>query len=231
MNLSNILTYLSAVLSGKGTRERITLTDGMERFVFPVTPKDITCDDGQNNKVVNIVHTGEAVIFGMPKARKIQFGSFFPEPSHNYPFTVGDDRSPSACRDLIKKWKEARKPVRLLIPSLAINLAVSIDEFNTRKKDNTGDIYYSITFREYIDLNTPAANNLKQVDSVTGLKERNETMTQPTTAAVTSKAADIVDVAKKAYGDYTHWRRVVESNDLTTLVLNNPDAVRKLVIK
>lgn len=231
MNLGSILTYLSAVLSGKGTRERITLTDGMERFVFPVTPKNVTCNDGQNNKIVNIVHMGEAVVFGMPKARKIEFGSFFPDPSHGYPFVVGDDRTPSACRDLIKKWKESRKPVRLLIPTLGINLAVSIDEFTTMKKDNTGDVYFSIVFREYTDLNTPTANNLKQVDSITGLKERNETMTQPTAAAVTSKAADIVDVAKKAYGDYTHWRRVVESNNITTLVLNNPDAVRKLVIK
>lgn len=229
MNLGSVLTYLSAVLSGKGTRERITLTDGSERFVFPVTPKEVQCEDGQNNKVVNIVHTGEAVVFGMPKARRISFSSFFP--AREYPFTVGDTRTPAECRDLIKKWKESRKPVRLLVPAIGINLAVSIDEFNTSKKDNTGDVYYSITFREYIDLNTPNAYNLKQVDSLTGLKQRSESMSQPTAASVTSQAADIVDVAKKAYGDFQHWRRVAESNNLKTLVLNNPDKVRKLVIK
>lgn len=231
MNLGSILNFLSAVLDGNRERERITLSDGVERFIFPVTPADISCSDGQNNKVVNIVHTGEVVVFGMLKARTISFSSFFPNPSRDYPFVVGDNKTPTECRDLLKKWKENRKPVRLVIPSLEINLAVSIDTFDTKKRDNTGDVYFSIEFKEYTDLNTPTANNLKKIDSLTGLKDRGETMNKPTAAAVTSRAADVVDVAKKAYGDYKHWRRVAESNDLKSLVLNNPDKVRKLVIR
>lgn len=231
MNIGGLLNFLSVVLGGTAERERITLSDGTERFVFPVTPSKINVDDGQNNTIKNIVNVGEVVIFGMPKARVISFSSFFPEPSHEYPFVVGDNRPPAECRDLIKKWKEARRPVRLLIPSVGINLAVSIDEFPTFKKDNTGDLYFSITFKEYTDLNTPSAYNLKQVDNLTGLKERGDTINKPTAAAVTSKAADIVDVAKKAYGDYRHWRRVAESNNLKSLVLNNPDKLRKLVIR
>ena len=40
-----------------------------------------------------------------------------------------------------------------------------------------------------------------------------------------------MDVAKKAYGDYTHWRRVLKSNNLKDLVINNADDIRKWVIK
>ena len=40
-----------------------------------------------------------------------------------------------------------------------------------------------------------------------------------------------MDVAKKAYGDYNHWRRVVKSNNLKSLVINNAGKIRKWVIK
>ena len=46
-----------------------------------------------------------------------------------------------------------------------------------------------------------------------------------------SRAADVVDVARKAYGDINKWRRIVKSNDLKDLAINNVDKLRGLVIK
>ena len=35
------------------------------------------------------------------------------------------------------------------------------------------------------------------------------------------KADDILDASKKVYGDYSHWRNIVQSNDLKNLAINN----------
>ncbi|WP_295249941.1 hypothetical protein [Veillonella sp.] len=130
---------------------------------------------------------------------------------------------------LIKKWKELRLPVRIIITGLDVNLAVGIGSFDCDKRDGSGDIYYSLSLTEHKDLNTPLANNSNQIEAATGLRTRPGEV-NATTATMVSKAADVLDVAKKAYGDYKHWRRVVESNNLTGLVINNVTKIRKLKV-
>lgn len=49
---------------------------------------------------------------------------------------------------------------------------MSIMTFSYNEKDGTRDIWYDISFTEYRDLNTPPANNDKEIDETTGLKNR-----------------------------------------------------------
>ena len=200
-----------------------------ERFVLPVTPSKINLMDGQNNKVMNVTQVGEILVFGMPKLQTISFSSFFPNPRREYPFVVGENKEPAECMALIKKWKELRLPVRIIITGLDVNLAVGIGSFDCDKRDGSGDIYYSLSLTEHKDLNTPLANNSNQIEEATGLRTRPGEV-NATTATMISKAADVLDVAKKAYGDYKHWRRVVESNNLSGLVINNVTKIRKLKV-
>ena len=228
--LSSILNILSIALLRAGReRESVVLSCQGERFVLPVTPSKITISDGQNNKTMNVTQVGEILVFGMPKLQTISFSSFFPNLKREYPFVVGDNKEPAECRALIKKWKELRLPVRVIITSLDVNLAVGIGSFDCDKRDGSGDIYYSLTLTEHKDLNTPLANNSNQIEDATGLRTRPGEV-NATTATMVSQAADVLDVAKKAYGDYRHWRRVVESNNLTGLVINNVTKIRKLKV-
>lgn len=83
-------------------------------------------------------------------------------------------------------------------------------------------------FIEYKDLNTPMANNDKEINNVTGLKERASIKNTPDTVTILDDVNDILDASKKAYGDYRHWRNIVESNNLTDFAINN---IRKLNLK
>ena len=163
--------------------------------------------------------------------RALSFSCFLPALQHEYPFIVGDNKEPSECIELINKWKEARLPVRVIITDTPINLMFGIMSFDYKEQDGSRDIYYTLSLTEYKNLNTPMANNDKQVDDTTGLKDRPTNMTQPTTATIWQQGADICDAAKKAYGDYNHWRRIVQSNDLKDLAINNASKLRKLVVK
>lgn len=239
--LGNTIEILSSIFSDGGSSKRkIIIESDNETLVIPVYPNKYNVGSGQKNKVVDITQIGEALVFGMPKARTLSFSGFFPALIHEYPFVVGDKKSPTECVELLTKWKEQRKPVRVIITDSPVNMMMGITDFPYNEQDGSRDIYYTLSFTEYKDLNTPAANNDKQVDKDTGLKSR------PVDAAAKvkeeeqkinkkkdffKKGADIMDTAKKAYGNYNHWRRIVKSNDLKNLALNNAKNIRKWIIK
>lgn len=231
--LGNTLDVLSAIFSaGGGTVYRQIIMQGMtDTLTIPVTPSKYSITSGQKNKVVDITQVGEALIFGMPKLRTLSFSGFFPSLIHDYPFIVGDTKEPAEIVELLTKWKESRLPVRVIITDTPVNLMFGIMQFDWWEQDGSKDIYYTLSLTEYKDLNTPAANNDKPVDETTGLKDRPTETVEPTQATLWQKGSDICDAAKKAYGDYTHWRRIVQSNDLKDLAINNASKLRKLVIK
>lgn len=231
--LGNTLDVLSAIFSaGGGTVHRQIIMQGMtDTLTIPVTPSKYSITSGQKNKVVDITQVGEALIFGMPKLRTLSFSGFFPSLLHDYPFIVGDTKEPAEIVELLTKWKESRMPVRVIITDTPVNLMFGIMQFDWWEQDGSKDIYYTLSLTEYKDLNTPAANNDKPVDETTGLKDRPTETVEPTQATLWQKGSDICDAAKKAYGDYTHWRRIVQSNDLKDLAINNASKLRKLVIK
>ena len=208
LNESEIMDIVNYAATGELYRQFILSTDD-ERLVLPVTPWKYDVKTGQGNKVVGVEQLGEVLIFGLPKAVKISFSCFFPSQIHEYPFIVGDDISPSECVTLLKKWKESEKPVRIIITDSPINLLVGIMRFDYKEKDGTRDIYYTLELTEYKDLNTPSANNLKQIDEQTGLKGRPANPTEETKNKL-KKGSDVMDKAKHAYGSYGRWRTIVD---------------------
>lgn len=227
--LGRALDIASFLSGGVGGAERLfTLSCNGEKLTLPVTPWEYTVNTGQGNKIVNISQVGEALIFGQPKLRTISFKCFFPNQCHEYPFIRGDDKSPVECVELLMKWKESKKPIRIVISGESpVDMSVAIMSFEYQEKDGTRDIYYTLNLTEYKAFNTPLANNAKQVDSLTGLKSRANTAKQATTATI-KKGRDILDASRRAYGTFTHWRKIAKSNNLRGLVLNNSRQIKKL---
>ena len=169
---ANVLA--SYLLGGGGEYRKVILSSEGEELTLPVTPWKYQVTTSQNNKVVDILDFGEALLFGNAKLKKLKFSCFFPnqERHEGHKYLVGDNYSPSECIDQIIKWKEAKKPVRVIITDSPVNLMMGIMDFNYHEKDGTRDIWYEISFNEYKDLNTPPANNDKQINEDTGLKNR-----------------------------------------------------------
>jgi hypothetical protein len=232
--LGNAIELLSDIFSdGNGTTNRQVIIEGStDSLTLPVTPTKYTISDSQKNKVVDITQLGEMLIFGMPKLRTLSFSSFFPLPDHEYPFVVGDSKTPTECIELLKKWKETRKPVRVIITDTPVNLSMAIMDMQYNEQDGSRDIYFSLSLTEYKEFNTsPTGNDGKTVEDATGLKDRPTETTTPTQATLWQKGSDVMDAAKKAYGKYSKWRRIVESNDIKDLAINNLSKVKKLKVK
>ena len=119
------------------------------------------------------------------------------------------------------KWKEGKKPVRVIITDSPVNLMFGIKSFEYDEHDGSHDIYYTMSLEEYKDLNTPPANNEKQVNADTGLKERPVEKEQPVSTDKMKKARDVLEVSKKAYGTVSKWRAIAQSNDMKNLAINS----------
>lgn len=229
--IGRALSLLSAI-AGKGgsTKPTIILSQGEERLVLPITPSKYEVGTEQGNKSVDITQVGEVLLFGNPKLKTLSFEGFFP--AKDYPFVVGDKRKPAELIALVEKWKESKKPVRVIISDGPINLMMAIMSFPWKKQENTGDLYFTLSFKEYKDLNTSTTSDeSKAVDETTGLKDRPTIATKPATATLFNKGSDILDAAKKAYGNYKHYERIIQSNDLKNLAINNLSQLRKLKVK
>lgn len=222
MNRANNIVNILSLALGKdsASKRQIILSVNNEKAILPVTPpQGYEVKTAQNNETIDILDFGEAMFFGNAKLKRLSFSSFFPHPKHSYPFIVGDIKTPNEWVELLIKWKEAKKPIRVIITDSPVNLMMGLKEFTYREQDGSRDIYYKLSFIEYKELNTPSANNDKQIDETTGLKQRTDEPENP--ESWVDKADDILDASKKIYGDYSHWRNIVQSNDLKNLAINN----------
>lgn len=221
--LNNIVNLVDFAFNGRpvANRRQYVLSCNGEILTIPITPSKYDVKASQNNKIVDIIEFGEAQLFGNPKLKRLSFSGFFPHPKHEYRFITGDVLEPSKCVEVITKWKESKSPVRVIITDSSVNLMMAIKEFNYREKDGTRDVYYDLSFIEYKDLNTPLANNDKPLNDITGLKERANDINAPDTVTIADRIHDVADASKKVYGDYTHWRNIIRSNNLTDLAINN----------
>ncbi|WP_273420302.1 hypothetical protein [Veillonella caviae] len=227
--IGRALSLLSSVVGSSRERPTIILSQGDVRIVLPITPVKYDVTNEQGNKSVDITQIGEALLFGNPKLKTLSFESFLP--AKDYPFIVGDTRTPIELITIIEKWMQSKQPVRVIISDGPINLMMGIMLFSYKKQENTGDMYYSISFKEYKDLNTSSISDLsKSIDDTTGLKDRPNISTKPDTATLYKKGSDVLDAAKKAYGNYRHYERIIQSNDLKNLAINNLSELRRLKV-
>ena len=88
----NLLTLVSAALGGGSMYRQVILSCNAEKLILPVTPASHEMRTSQNNRIVDIIEFGEAQLFGNPALKRLKFSSFFPSPTHEYPFVVGDNR-------------------------------------------------------------------------------------------------------------------------------------------
>lgn len=222
MNISQIWSTAndaaSYILGNRREYRTVVLSSGEERFALPVTPYKYQVQTAQDNKVIDILDTGEALLFGNPKLKRLKFGCFFPAVLHDYPFVVGDTKETDECIELLTKWKENKSPVRVIITDSPVNLQMAIMEFSYREQDGSRDIYYDLNFTEYRDLNTPQANNNKVIDSLSGLKDRPSA--DSTISEITNfinQAQDVLEMSKIAYGVWNQINTFTSVNSITNL--------------
>lgn len=208
---------LENVITGVKAFRTVIFTVDDEKLILPVTPWKYSVTTTQNNKIVDILDFGEALIFGTAALKHLKLSCFLPATYHQYPFVVGDNREPAECIDLLTKWKEGKTPVRVIITDSPINLQIAIMKLNFNEKDGTRDIYYNLELSEYRDLNIPPSNYQKTIDSLTGLKSRPDAISSVLQSKLVENGLDLLDKSKAAYGNYSSLNVFKSKNGISGL--------------
>jgi len=132
-----------------------------EMFMLPITPSKFELTNPHINKVVNINDLGDVNIIGKKGLSEITIESFFPK--QNYYFCKATPLDSQAYVDMILKWKNSRKPIRLIITDTQINIAVAIENFTYGVRDGTGDVYFTLELKEYRFLKVNALREVKSI--------------------------------------------------------------------
>ena len=158
---------LSALGGNGGDGCTFTLKGGDYEVSFPVSPPDFEVVNPYNNSTLNIDALGDVNMLGKRGLATMRFASFFPAQAYN--FVQGTSiRSPYEYVQQIRSMAQSGKPCRISITGTDVSLPCSIEEFSYKEKDGSGDVYFTLSLKEYRYI-TPDSEKL---NSATGLKSR-----------------------------------------------------------
>ncbi|WLR52468.1 hypothetical protein LC040_06080 [Bacillus tianshenii] len=114
---------------------------------LPVIPSSFKIPSPVNNETYSTINQGEIKLIGLRGLKSITIDSFFPV--KDYPFLRDRTYKGWEYVEIIESWIDRRIPVRLVITDTPINLAMSIDNFESGIQDGSGDVYYSLVLSEF----------------------------------------------------------------------------------
>ncbi len=187
---SKAVNAISSVYSAFGDSCAFKLTCGSGSVELPVTPGSFEVSKKYNNSSLDINSLGEINMLGKRGLQTIKFTGMFP--NKPYSFANSLDDSPYSYVDKIDRLANSGKPCRIVISGTNISAQCTIDEFTHSEKDGTGDVYYSISLREYRNIQPDA----DVVNETTGLKSR--VAEAEKTKTVTARTKSSMEMAIKA---------------------------------
>lgn len=152
-----------------------------DKFKLPVTPESFEVAVNHVNTVVNVISVGEINLLGKTGLKSVSLSSFFP--AQDYNFSKADRDKPKSYVNKLEKWRKNNTLIRFIISGV-INMQCSIESFKWGEKDGTGDIYYTVTLKEYRKVS---------------VKKRTTKKIKATTHKI-KKGETLAKIAKKYYG-------------------------------
>lgn len=188
---------------------------------LPVNPEDLTIKGDVNNKTANIVGLGEVNNLGYEKLKSLEIESFFPYAEASYVNTNGSFEKPDFYIKFFDEIKKARKPFRLIITELEINMLVSIESFEHTYQYGTDDVDYVLELKEYKEHNIKILNNDGTTSSLNGGSDRPVERGTVKTYIVL-EGDSLWSIAQKLLGSGSYWEKIYTYNNNKNIIGGNP---------
>lgn len=194
------------------------IQQGEDKLQLPIKPSDYIVSVASKNTVVNVNQLGDINLKGKTGLRELSLSSFFPAQAYNFSNTA-EVIPPLSCVEKIEVWRVSDNPIRVIITDV-LNMECTIEAFNYGERDATGDIYYTMSLREY------KKPQIKHVAKTSTTKASTRT-TQPETAnsgkTYTVKKGDCLwKIAKQFYGKGSEYPKIYEANKK---IISNPNKI------
>lgn len=184
-------------------------TDG--KFQLPVNPSQFTVTVSNKNTVVNVIQLGDINLIGKTGLKETSFSSFFPAKVYNfsnYPY----EKDPLDYVNRIEKWRNAGEPIRFIVTGV-LNMECTIESFSYGEQDATGDIYYTLSLKEYKHIKVKGASG--NTSTSTGNSSNRAVQPANTNAGksyTVQNGDSLWKIAKQFYGNGAEYNKIYNAN-------------------
>ena len=198
----------------------LSVNNRKEFIQLVVNPQTVEFTDPQNNQKTTLLDVGAVNLLGDKGLTSVSLQSFFPSVDSPLYKKYGGRRTPEECKNLIKKWKDNKMIVRLIISDMDINLAMAIDNFVYSKREGDNDMYFTVDLTEYRTLNVPTVKvSTKVKSSITTRPVQSSSSSSGSSSSgksYTVKNGDTLwAIAKRYYGSGTQYPKIYNANKNT----------------
>lgn len=190
------------------TRKVLIVTnDG--QIELAINPREISIAQENRDKTIDLLNIGEVSVLGNRGLIKTTISTFLP--GENSPFYTGVN--PGSIVAMLKKSKNGKKTVRLIVSGTDINTLFSINSMSEQYVEGQQGINISWVLVEYRSLNTSAVASLAVRYTDTGICSRGGGIAIPKT--ITVKSGDTLwNLAKRYYDNGSRWVDIIRLNDI-----------------
>jgi len=209
---------------------------GSVQLRFPVNPESFAYSSPFNYEETEVEGLGDVTNIGFRGLKEFTISTFWPRDYNPAYCNYSGFRSPDSFIETIEKWRNGRAPVRYVVTGIkGANHLVTIRDFEVEaeKAGSPGDIYFTLTLKEFRKPTIKVVDTSKPKTSATA-KPRPSAQKPATVKLYPVKANDsLYKIAARndVYGDGNKWRKIYDAN--TKVIGKNPNNITvgmKLVI-
>lgn len=203
----------------------------LNNISIPVLPSEYKVQSSQNNQSENIIGIGEVSLKGKRNLQTVSFSSFFPLRRNSSYCRRGGILKPLQYVNAIERMKQVGT-VKLVITGSPIRMNCTIEAFEWGENDGTGDIFYTISFKEYRNVVASKSNvsqessgsgeSASQVAGANGGAARTEPKVSSRRYTV-KKGDTLTSIAKRLTGS-SNWRPIYNAN--RAVIGGNPNRIK-----
>lgn len=204
---------------------------------IPVLPSEYKVQSKQNNQTENIIGIGEISLKGKRGLRSVSFSSFFPFRKDSSYCRKGQILKPLQYVNAIERMKQLGT-VKLIITGSPVRMTCTIESFEWGENDGTGDIFYTLSLKEYRYVNATQSSVIQDnaggesaSAAVHGNQETARTEPKVNTQEYIVKKGDtLTSIAKRLTGS-SNWKAIYSAN--RSVIGGNPNRIKtgqKLII-
>ncbi|NSB17432.1 LysM peptidoglycan-binding domain-containing protein [Clostridium beijerinckii] len=196
------------------------IKNSIENIKLPIVPSEFHIKSGKNSNSVTLLGFGEISDSGTPTLRTWSISSIFPKTK--YKTCTGSIKSnPYDYVQLVEKLKRDNIVCQYIITKTNIDMRCTIEEFEYWENDGSGDVYYTMTFKEHKEIKLSTLGNTNMTSSVFYMNSDYTLDTTKENKLVVRQGDNIVKIAKQYLGDSSKYEDILAKNGLS-----NPDDVK-----
>jgi len=189
----------------------IWLKQGGTSFRFAVLPSEYELTSKSNNTQVAINSLGEINLLGKRKLKNVSFSSFFPKQKYSFcGYTAFP--TPKESVKLVEEMKN-KGVLRLTMTGTPVNMDCTIESFTWGENDGTGDINFTLEFKEYRKVKVKTTKRKEKVTKkVTPAATQRAAREVKSTTYTVVKGDNLSRIAKNLTGSSANWQAIYNQN-------------------